>query len=142
MFTKQFWLGTLERAVKTFAQATVPLVTAEATGLLAVDWWLLLSISGAAALVSVLTSLGSAPFGDPGPSLAGETVDPVNTGLGEAELGASAAQDDLDAAIIDGGDPDGFDVDDDVALATSGDATVEELSDDDLDAPVEGPVTV
>lgn len=99
LFTKQFWLGTLERAVKTFAQTAVPLVTAEATGLIAVDWWLLLSVSGAAALVSVLTSVGSAPFGDPGPSLAGETVDPVNTGLAPAEVDAAGAQDDLDDLI-------------------------------------------
>ena len=107
MFTKQFWLGTLERAVKTFAQTAVPLVTAEATGLIAVDWWLLLSVSGAAALVSVLTSVGSAPFGDPGPSLAGETVAPVSGGLSPAEVDAAGAQDDLDdliAADIEPGD--------------------------------------
>lgn len=135
LFTKQFWLGTLERAVKTFAQTAVPLITAEATGLIAVDWWLLLSVSGAAALVSVLTSIGSAPFGDPGPSLAGETVDPVNTGLSEAELGAAGAQDDLDATIVNSGEELTSDVPgDDVALVASGEATVENLNEGSVTA--------
>lgn len=49
------------RAVKTFAQSAVALITAQATGLLDVDWEALASVSGLAALVSVLTSLGGLP---------------------------------------------------------------------------------
>lgn len=49
------------RAVKTFAQSAVALITAQATGLMDVDWQALASVSGLAALVSVLTSLGGLP---------------------------------------------------------------------------------
>lgn len=49
------------RAVKTFAQSAVALITAQATGLLDVDWQALASVSGLAALVSILTSLGGLP---------------------------------------------------------------------------------
>ena len=55
------------RAIKTFAQSAVALITAQATGLLDVDWAALASVSGLAALVSVLTSLGGLPeAGTPG----------------------------------------------------------------------------
>lgn len=59
MFTKHFWVDSLERAVKTFAQAAVALLTAGATGLLDVDWTQIASVAGLAAVVSVLTSIGS-----------------------------------------------------------------------------------
>lgn len=65
----EFAKATLERAVKTFAQSAVALLTANATGLLDVDWAQLASVSGLAAVVSVLTSIASAPFGGDGPSL-------------------------------------------------------------------------
>lgn len=64
-----FAKATAERAVKTFAQSGVALLTANATGLLDVDWVQLASVSGLAAVVSVLTSIASAPFGGDGPSL-------------------------------------------------------------------------
>jgi hypothetical protein len=55
------------RAVKTFAQSAVALITAQATGLMDVDWVALASVSGLAALVSILTSLGGLPeAGGPG----------------------------------------------------------------------------
>lgn len=59
MFTKQFWKDAAERAVKTFAQAAVAVLTAGATGLLDVEWVHVFSVSGLAALVSILTSVGS-----------------------------------------------------------------------------------
>lgn len=67
MWTKRFWAQTLERAVKTFAQALVAILTA-AAALEAVDWALALSTAGLAALLSVLTSIGSlvaSPAGSP-----------------------------------------------------------------------------
>lgn len=64
-----FAKATIERAVKTFAQSAVALITANATGLLDVDWVQVASVSGLAALVSVLTSVASAPIGGDGPSL-------------------------------------------------------------------------
>lgn len=66
MFTTQFWKDAGERAVKTFAQAAVALLTAGATGLLGIDWQQVVSVAGLAALVSVLTSVGSDYVGERG----------------------------------------------------------------------------
>lgn len=59
MFTLTFWKDAFERAVKTFAQAAVAVLTANATGLLDADWVTVASVAGLAAVVSVLTSVGS-----------------------------------------------------------------------------------
>lgn len=68
-----FWKAAFERAVKTVAQAAVALITANATGLLDIDWVQLGSVAGLAGLVSILTSVGSdAVTGGTGPSLANE----------------------------------------------------------------------
>lgn len=64
MFTKKFLKDTAERAVKTFAQSMAAVLTAGVTGVLDVDWINALSVSLLAALVSVLTSLGSGYVGD------------------------------------------------------------------------------
>lgn len=65
MFTnKTFWKDTVERAVKTFAQSMVAVMTAGATDVLDVDWVNALSVSLLATLVSVLTSIGSGTVGD------------------------------------------------------------------------------
>lgn len=58
--TKTFWADTAVRALKTFAQAAVALLGANAAGILTVDWVNLASVSGLAAVVSVLTSISSA----------------------------------------------------------------------------------
>lgn len=67
MRTKAFWLDTLERAVKTAAQAVI------ASGLIStavsIDWQAITGIGLTAALLSVLTSIGSARVGDDSPSL-------------------------------------------------------------------------
>ncbi len=65
MFTKHFWLDAGERAVKTFAQASVALLTAGGVGLIGIDWLEVASVAGLAALVSVLTSVASTGRGDP-----------------------------------------------------------------------------
>lgn len=64
MFTKTFLKDTTERAVKTFAQSMVAVMTAGATGVLDVDWVNAFSVSLLATLVSVLTSIGSGAVGD------------------------------------------------------------------------------
>lgn len=65
----EFAKATAERAVKTTAQAAVALLTGSVTGLLEIDWVQLASVSGLAGLISILTSIASAPFGGEGPSL-------------------------------------------------------------------------
>lgn len=67
MFNKKFAKDAAERAVKTAAQTSVALLTADGVlGLLDVDWGQGASVVGLAALVSLLTSVASAPAGDAG----------------------------------------------------------------------------
>ncbi len=62
-----------ERAVKTFAQSFVAYVLAgEATSLYEADWSTGFGVAGLAAVLSLLTSLGSWNVGVPGPSLGAE----------------------------------------------------------------------
>lgn len=53
----KFWIDAFDRAVSTFAQATVATLTAGVAGILDVDWAQVLSVGGLAALVSVLTTV-------------------------------------------------------------------------------------
>lgn len=63
--SKKFWADALERSIKTIAQAMVALLTAsDVLGLFDIDWITLISVSGLAALVSVLTSIASAQVGN------------------------------------------------------------------------------
>lgn len=69
MFSTSFWKAAFERAVKTFAQALAALLVADGTGLLDTAWGTALSVAGMAAVVSLLTSVGSGTIGEGGPSL-------------------------------------------------------------------------
>jgi hypothetical protein len=74
MFTAYFWKSTLERALKSFAQALVAVVGAGQVGVLDVAWPTALSTAATAGILSVLTSLGSAKVGSPDdPSLVAPT---------------------------------------------------------------------
>lgn len=70
-----FWIATLERAVKTFAQSSVGVLTAEAVGLFDADWVGVVSAAGMATVISVLTSIGSGGIGSDSPSLVGEELE-------------------------------------------------------------------
>lgn len=75
MFTKSFVKSAVERAVKTFAQAVAAAAALGDPGVSAfgLDWQGALGLGLAAALASVLSSVGSAPFGPDGsPSVVGE----------------------------------------------------------------------
>lgn len=70
MFTYQFWQFALERAFKTFAQTLIALFSAGGIGLFNAPWTTALSAAGMAAMLSVLTSIVSEPWGARGtPSL-------------------------------------------------------------------------
>ncbi len=76
--TGAFWGSALERAVKTFAQSIVAVISVAGFTPADVDWKQLLAVGGIAAAVSLLTSVGSAavPAGNVGPSLASEVLSP------------------------------------------------------------------
>lgn len=57
IFSLEFWSYAGERAVKTLAQAAIAYLGTGTVGLLSIDFVTLLSVSGGAALLSVLTSI-------------------------------------------------------------------------------------
>lgn len=65
MFTKQFWLDAVERAIRTAAQAAIGVLGVEAVGVLTTDWQGVTLAAIVAAIVSVLTSMGGSQRGDP-----------------------------------------------------------------------------
>jgi hypothetical protein len=73
---KAFALAAIERAVKTFCQSLVALLIADGTDLVTTAWADRLAVAGMAALISILTSVASAPFGGSGPSLTTESTTP------------------------------------------------------------------
>ena len=64
MFTLAFWRDTIERAIKTAAQTAVAMIGTGLVGILDVDWLNVVSVTVVAALLSVLTSIGSTGIGD------------------------------------------------------------------------------
>jgi len=62
IWTTHFWKGASERLIKTFAQVLVGYITVGTTGIVDLDWLTALSVSAAAALASLLTSIGNADF--------------------------------------------------------------------------------
>ncbi|HSV66353.1 MAG TPA: holin [Mycobacteriales bacterium] len=70
MFTQLFWKSAIERAVKTFAQSLVAVLSVGGIGLVHAPWTTALSAAGMATLLSLLTSVASGTVGDRGsPSL-------------------------------------------------------------------------
>jgi hypothetical protein len=65
MFGKRFWRATAERAVKTFAQSLVAVLSAGQLGLFDVEWLTVLSTAGMATVLSLLSSLASTQVGEP-----------------------------------------------------------------------------
>ncbi|MDI1465534.1 holin [Catellatospora sp. KI3] len=78
LLNKQFWIGTMERAIKTFVQALIAAFGvgsfsgAVGVDVTAIEWRGALSLAVSAALLSVLMSIGSGPIGAANsPSLVG-----------------------------------------------------------------------
>lgn len=65
--SKKFWTDTIDRAVSTFAQAAVGAIGVNATGILDINLVEVASISGLAALVSLLMSIGVRGRGEEAP---------------------------------------------------------------------------
>lgn len=87
MFTRAFWKAVAERAIKTAAQAAALAVAPIALSNLDTVREYLLALAYAmlgGAVLSVLTSLGSARIGPPGPSLGQEHLAAGSSGDGRA----------------------------------------------------------
>lgn len=69
-FEKKFWLDTSERVIATFAEVLGAFLIAGAT-FADVDWATAASISGVAALASLLKCVAAQRVGDDSPSLIG-----------------------------------------------------------------------
>ncbi len=64
MFTTKFWRQATERAAKTAAQALILFWSADQLDVLHTDWKLAGGLAAGAAVLSVLTSVASTPFGE------------------------------------------------------------------------------
>lgn len=73
----EFWQAALIRAIKTFAQVVLAVVGTDAVGITDVDWVAAAEVGALAAVLSLLTSVVSYPFGEKGtPGLPGEDIAP------------------------------------------------------------------
>ncbi|MFI6477345.1 holin [Nonomuraea sp. NPDC050663] len=62
--TGSFWADTIERTVRTAAQAALATIGGNAIGLFDVDWATVGQISGLAAVVAVITAFAAGSTGD------------------------------------------------------------------------------
>ena len=59
IWTADFWKSTAERVIRTFAQAFAAAFVADATGIIGANWEAIISISGGAALVALMTCIAA-----------------------------------------------------------------------------------
>jgi hypothetical protein len=77
-FSLDFWRFTSERAIKSFAQSLLAVLSVGGLGLFEVNWATALSTAGMATLLSVLTSIGSSQLGpDNDPSVISASESPA-----------------------------------------------------------------
>jgi hypothetical protein len=73
LFSRTFWIATVERAIRSFAASLASLLTAGGTGVLDTDWGEKFSVAAMAAVVTVLFAVGGGTIGKGnGPSFIGE----------------------------------------------------------------------
>lgn len=79
-----FWKATGERALRTFAQSVLALITGDGLGVLDVDWGQAASVGGLAAIAAVLTAIVTSG-GPAGPGVT-ETVVTRDTPRGPSSI--------------------------------------------------------
>ncbi|MEU7044922.1 holin [Streptomyces varsoviensis] len=75
MGTSAFWKATFERMVRTFAQSVLAVLGASATGVLDAPWTGALSAGGLAAVLALLTAIGTSG-GTTGPGVTETVAEP------------------------------------------------------------------
>ncbi len=96
LFTRDFVLATLERAIRSFAASLASLLTASGAGILDIDWGEKFSVAAMAALVTVLFAIGGGTVGKgDGPSFRGAEQ------LSHQRAPRTAAEPAPDAAVAD-----------------------------------------
>jgi hypothetical protein len=75
IFTRSFWADALERAVKGAANGLVLTVGGGVIDWVHLDWQVLASAGIGGAVLSVLTSIASAPFASPGTASLSKAVE-------------------------------------------------------------------
>lgn len=77
LFDLDFWKASAERAIKTFVQTLAAGLGTASVGIVDLPWESALGLAASAAVLSLLTSVGSARVGkNAGPSLLGESTKP------------------------------------------------------------------
>ena len=77
IWTKVFWKATAERAIKTAAQTAATVIGGNVVNAWELDYGQIAGVTLGGAILSVLTSIGSAKVtNNPGPSLGPEVLDP------------------------------------------------------------------
>ena len=66
MFTTQFWKATVERCVKTVAQALIAVVAGTSFDWFSADWKAIFAVAATAGVLSILTSIASDGIGPKG----------------------------------------------------------------------------
>jgi hypothetical protein len=74
VWTAEFGKAVAERAVSTFAQALVAVLSADGLDIVTAPWWSALSTAGLAAVLSVLKSVAVNQYQGGGPSLTTERL--------------------------------------------------------------------
>ena len=66
MQTKEFWITSVERALRTFAQVALGFIVVGTSGVLDTDWQNMLSVAAVASFASILMSIVGTGIGDKG----------------------------------------------------------------------------
>ncbi|MGO3895342.1 holin [Brevibacterium aurantiacum] len=96
--SKEFWKGSIERAIRTAAQTAIALIGTDQVGILNLDWAQIGSVTATATLLSILMSIAGGGTGS-GPSFTDAETIPVEDGVSADVVGEEAFFDDQDENI-------------------------------------------
>lgn len=98
--SKEFWKGSIERAIRTAAQTAIALIGTDQVGILNLDWAQIGSVTATATLLSLLMSIAGGGTGS-GPSFTNAEEIPAQDDDGPNVVGEEAFFDDQDEVVDD-----------------------------------------